>query len=67
MAGATSYIVEVEIPEGNDWELVVYTTVTGTSYTFDFPGVGQGRWQVFTVKGSVTTGFSPWFIFYHTL
>jgi hypothetical protein len=61
--GATSYRVEVcygQLGPDPQWSAPAISTVTGTSYTFDFVGCQPGRWRVTALAGTSSSTASPW-------
>jgi hypothetical protein len=74
VAGATSYVVEIEFCQPPDISTCPSTAspytpvpVTGTSHTFDFVGAQPGRWRVQAVNAGGSTGFSAWTHFIYTV
>jgi hypothetical protein len=74
VAGATSYVLEIEFCQPPDISTCPSTgspytpvTLTGTSYTFDFVGAQPGRWRVQAVNAGGSTGFSAWTHFIYTV
>jgi len=60
VSGARSYQVEVQCdvcgPPGTMWVPWITTTVTGTSYTFDWVGAQSGRWRITAISNSGAMG-----------
>ncbi len=66
--GATSYEVRTQYCNtvGTNCEPLTTTTVTETSYTFNFVGAQIGRWRVRAINGLGMNGdWSPWRTFRH--
>ena len=68
VAGAQSYLVEVEFLDGSDYIAYLSELVADPEFTFDFVGAQPGRWRVTARADDLPDSApSPWRTFSYTV